>query len=95
MSETLRNFHVSVFPTYVLEPKLHKPGVKNLKWAPSSRRGANIGFINMHSTQVVLVQNLLPVSISPHYYVVFDDMFFTVMSSIAADTEVWIRLVTS
>ena len=28
-------------------------------------------------------------------YVVFDDMFYTVLSSTAADPEVWIRLVTS
>ena len=53
-----------------------------------------MGFIKMHSTQVGLVLNLLTGSISPHFHVVFDDMFSTVMSSIAADPEVWIRLVT-
>ena len=82
-------------PTYVLEPKLQKPGVKIPKWAPRSRRGVNMGFIKMHSTQVGLVLNLLTGSISPQYHVVFDDMFSTVMSSTAADPEVWIRLVTS
>ena len=28
VSETLSNFHVWGFPTYVLEPKFQKPGVK-------------------------------------------------------------------
>ena len=54
-----------------------------------------MGFRNMHSTQVGLVLNLLTGSISPQYHVVFDDMFSTVASSTASDTEVWIRLVTS
>ena len=48
----------------------------------------------MHSTQVGLVLNLLTGSISPHFHVGFDDMFYTVMSSTAADPDVWIRLVT-
>ena len=54
-----------------------------------------MGFSKMHSTQVGLVLNLLTGSISPQFHVVFDDMFSTVMSSTAADPEVWIRLVTS
>ena len=54
-----------------------------------------MGFIKMHSTQLGLVQNLLTGSISPHYHVVFDDMFSTFMSSAAAYPEVYIRLVTS
>ena len=54
-----------------------------------------MGFSKMYSTQVGLNLNLLTGSISPQYHVVFDDMFSTVMSSPAADTEVWIRLVTS
>ena len=54
-----------------------------------------MGFSMMHSTQVGLVIKLLTGSISPHYHVVFDDMFSTVMSSTVADPEVWIRLVTS
>ena len=54
-----------------------------------------MGFSKMHSTQIGLVLNLLTGSISPHFHVVFDDMFYTVMSSTAADPEVWIRLVTS
>ena len=54
-----------------------------------------MGFRKMHSTQVGLVLNLLTGSISPQFHVVFDDMFSTVMSSTAAEPEVWIRLVTS
>ena len=49
----------------------------------------------MHSTQDGLVLNLLTGSILPQYYVVFDDMFSTVVSSTAIDPEVCIRLVTS
>ena len=44
VSETLSNCHVLGCPTYVLEPKLQKPGVKIPKWDPRSRRGVNIGF---------------------------------------------------
>ena len=54
-----------------------------------------MGFRKMHSTQVGLVLNLLSGSISPQFHVLFDDMFSTVMSSTAADPEVWIRIVTS
>ena len=65
------------------------------KFSPRSRRGVNIGFGKMHSTQVVLVINLLTGSISPQFHVVFDDMFSTVMSITSADPVIWIRLVTS
>ena len=41
--ETLINCHVWGCTTYVLEPKLQKPGVKIPKWAPRSRRGVNMG----------------------------------------------------
>ena len=54
-----------------------------------------MGFSKMHPTQVGLVLNLLTGSISPQYHVIFYDIFSTVMSSTAADPEVWIRLVTS
>ena len=54
-----------------------------------------MGFSKMHSTQVGLVLNLLTGLISPQFHVVFDEMFSTVMSSTAADPEVWIMLVTS
>ena len=85
VSETLGNFHVWGCPTYVLEPKFQKPGMKIPKWAPRSWRGFNMGFGKIHPTQVGLVPNLLTGSISPHYHVVFDDMLSTVMSSTVAD----------
>ena len=59
VSETLINCHFCGCPIYVLESKLQNPGVKFPKWAPRSRRGVNIGFGKMHSTQVGLVINLL------------------------------------
>ena len=54
-----------------------------------------MGFKKMHSTQEGLVIKLFTVSISPQYHVVFDDMFSSMVSSTAIDTEVCIRLVTS
>ena len=54
-----------------------------------------MGFSKIHSTQVVLVINLLTGSISPQYHVEFDDMLSTLASSTAADPGVWIRLITS
>ena len=63
--ESLINCHVWGCPTYVLEPKFQNPGVKIPKWDPRSRRGVNMGFSKMHSTQVGLVLNLLTCSISP------------------------------
>ena len=59
VSETLRNCHVWNCPTYVFEPKLQKPVVKILRWATSSRRGFNMGFRKMYSTQVGFVIKLL------------------------------------
>ena len=54
-----------------------------------------MGFNKMHSTQAGLVINMLTVSTSPQYHVVFDDMFANVVNSTAAYLELWIRLVTS
>ena len=93
--ENLSNCHVWGCPTYVLEPKLQKPGVKIPKWDPSSQRGVTMGFRKMHSTKFGLFINLLTGSISPQYHVVFDDMLSSVMSSTASEPEVWISLVTS
>ena len=54
-----------------------------------------MGFKKMHSTQSGLVLNLFTGSISEQHHDVFDDMFSTVVSTTATDTEVCIRLVTS
>ena len=48
VSETFSKCHVWGCPTYVLEPKLQKPGVKIPKWDPGSWRGVNMGFSKMH-----------------------------------------------
>ena len=80
VSETLSNCHVWGCPTYFLEPKLQKPGVNIPKWDTRSRNGVNTGFSKMHSTQVGLVLNLLNGSFSIQYHVVFNDMFYTVVS---------------
>ena len=95
VSETFSNFYAWGCPTYVLEPKLQKHGVKIPKWDPCSIRGVNMVLSNKHSRQVGLVLNFSTGSVSPHYHVVSDDMFYTVARSTAADPEVWIRKVTS
>ena len=41
-----------------------------------------MGFIKMHATQFGLVLNLLIGLISPHYHVVFDEMFSSVSVSV-------------
>ena len=94
LSETLTNYSFWGFPTYILEPKLQNPGVKIPKWAPRIRRGFNMGFSKMNSTQFGLVLNLLTGSILPQCHVVFYDMFYYVVSSTSTDTEVWVSLVT-
>ena len=85
VSETLGNYHFRGCPTYVLEPNFQKPGLKIPGWDPRSRSGVNIGFSYMHSTLVGFFLNLITGSILPQYYVVFDDMFSTVISSTAAE----------
>ena len=45
--DILSRCHTWVAPTYVLEPKLQKSGIKIPKWAPRSRRG---GFYGLQST---------------------------------------------
>ena len=88
MSETLSNCHIWGCPTNFLEPKLHKPGVKIPKWGHGSRREVDMGFIDMHSTKVGLVLNLLTGSILPQYHVVFDDMVYTMVSNKVSYPEV-------
>ena len=65
------------------------------KWDPRRHRGLNMGIRKMHSTQGGLVLNLCTSSISSQYYIVFDDMFCTVLSSPATDLEVCTSLVIS
>ena len=62
---------------------------------PRSQIGVNMGFRKIHLTQGWLVLNLFTGSISPHYHVVFVDMFSTLVSIIAAYPGFWIRMVKS
>ena len=93
---TLNNLHVWGCPTYVLEPKLQKPGVKIPKWAPRSQQGRFMGFSRFHSTLIGLILNPRTGSISPQFHVVYDDVFSTVHSSQDLQaSEQWNKLFTS
>ena len=46
VKHVLSSCHVWGRPTFVLEPKLQKPGVKLPKWALRSRCGVNLGFLD-------------------------------------------------
>ena len=93
---TLSNLHVWGCPTYVLEPKLQKPGVKIPKWAPRSRQGRNMGFSRFHSTLVGLILNPRTGTISPQFHVVYDDTFSTVHHNQDMHaSEQWNKLFTS
>eukprot|EP00957_Ditylum_brightwellii_P187116 14251756-Ditylum_brightwellii.AAC.1 len=50
LKDSLGRAHVWGAPTYLLEVKLQKPGVKIPKWAARSRRGAFMGFSPKYST---------------------------------------------
>ena len=49
-------------------------------------------FNRTHSTQVLLVINIMTGSISPQYHALFCHIFSTVVSVIAVDPGFWIRL---
>ena len=79
--EILSNCHVWVCPVFVLEPKLHKGGIKIPKWAPHSRQGLNMGFSKSHSSSFSLIVDLSTKLISAQFHTVFDDHFTTVPNS--------------
>ena len=93
--DVLARCHVWGAPTYVLEPKLQKSGIKIPKWAPRSRRGAFMGFSPHHSTLVPRVLNFTTGSITPQFHVVFDDSFSSVHSSSLKNTSIWNQLLSS
>ena len=92
---TLNNCHVWGVLIYVLEPRLYKPGLKILEWDPSSRRGVNMEFNNIHSTQVGLVLNMVNGSMTLQFHTIFDYMMHTVANITASYPELCIRLVMS
>ena len=73
---TLSNLHVWGCPSFVLEPKLQKPGVKIPKWAPRSQQGHFMGFSKLHSTLIGLILNPHTGTISPQFHVVYDDLVY-------------------
>ena len=77
-----------------MEPRFQKPGVKTLKLAPMSQRRVNLGFGKGYSTQVGLIMNKMHGTISLHFHMILM-IFYSVVRSIALDTEVWIRLIPS
>ena len=93
--QILGRCHVWGCPSYVLEPKLQKSGVKIPKWKPRSRAAAFMGFSKRHSTLVGLVLNLRTKSISPQFHVVYDDTFSTVLSNEKEIPKIWKSLITS
>eukprot|EP00957_Ditylum_brightwellii_P152314 11596134-Ditylum_brightwellii.AAC.1 len=72
LKDTLGGTHVWGAPTYVLEPKLQKQGVKIPKWATRSKRGAFMGFSPKHFTLIGLILNLRTHSITPQFHVPLD-----------------------
>ena len=82
------NCHEWGYITYLLEPNVCNPEVKIPNWDTRIQIGVNMGFIEIHSTQLGIVLNLFTGSISPQYHIVFDDVFYTAVSIIAADPEV-------
>jgi len=74
----LRHLHVWGCPVYILDPTLQQ-GKKLPCWEPRMRLGVFVGFSQVHATDVPLVLNRTTGSISPQYYVVFDNLFTTVL----------------
>ena len=55
-------------------------GKKVPKWSPRACRGVYLGVSVAHSSNVPLVLTIKTGSISPQYYVVFDDCFSTAVA---------------
>ena len=81
-------------PSFVLEPKLRKDGVKIPKWAPRSREGRFMGFSVEHSSLVSLILNLKTQTTTPQWHVVFDSMFSTCFADHDSVPDVWQHLIT-
>ena len=96
LKASLQNCHVWGAPTFVLDPKLRKGGVKIPKWAPRSRQGVFMGFSRFHSGLIGLVLNKVTGTITPQFHCVFDDGFTTVPSPQGTiDQASWTQLITS
>ena len=69
----------------MLEPKLHKPGVKISKWKKGIRGGSHMGYIHIHSYIFGLILNFRSGSMTHQYNVVYNDMFMLVHSNEIVD----------
>ena len=74
--------HMWGCPVFVLDEKL-QDGQKMPKFNRHARMGQFLGFSDEHSTLIARVQNLSTNYVSPHFHVIFDDLF----SSIYNDTK--------
>lgn len=90
----LSDCHVWGCPTFVLEPKLQKGGIKIPKWAPRSRQGIFVGFSKLHSSLIGLILNRTTGSITAQFHLVFDDSFSTVHSDEDTVPDTWNHLIT-
>ncbi len=72
-------------PAYVLEPKLQN-GQKLPKWNRRSHLGQFLGYSDEHSSLVANIRHLKTGYVSPHYHVVYNDLFQTVFS-VGPNTE--------
>ncbi len=66
--------HVFGCPVYMLDATL-QDGKKIPKWSPHARLGLFLGFLDVHSSQVPMVLNVVTGKISPQFHDFFDDTF--------------------
>ena len=66
------------YPVYYFDPNL-QDGKEFPKWNPRTRRGQYIYKTPSHASSLGLIQNIHMGYISPHFHVVYDNGFQTVM----------------
>ena len=93
----LSTCHTWGAPSYVLEPKIYKGRYHIPKCAPHSRRRIFLGFSRIYSTIVGLILNLHSRSISPQFYIVFNDRFTTIASAHTEEVvpNIWTNMITN
>ena len=96
-SSILRNIFLGC-PAYVLDSKF-QDGKKLPKWEPQTRQGQYLEKSSAHASSVGLIRNLQTRYISPQFYVVYDNLFQTVMGGYedndAISDQIWSSLVQS
>ncbi len=71
--------HVFGSPCFVLDSRLQSGTAGPPKWEPRSRQGIYVGHSPYHAGSVALVLNPRTRHVSPQFYVVFNDLFMTVL----------------